>query len=40
LTPRTAYLATAFVWTCAIMAVALIIAFLPFIKATIWWVFE
>ena len=38
MTPRTLYLLQAFVWTCAIMTVALIIAYLPFVRGALWWV--
>ena len=39
MTPRNLYLAQAFVWTCAIMTLAMIIAFMPFVRGIIWWVF-
>ena len=39
MTPRTTYLLTAFVWTCAIMCVAMFIAYMPLVVAIIKWVF-
>ena len=39
MTPRNEYLLMAFVWTAAIMTVALIIAYIPFIRGILWWVF-
>ncbi len=36
--PRTTYLLTAFVWTCAILVVAMLVAYLPLIQGILWWV--
>jgi len=38
MTPHTTHLASAFVWTCAIMTVALLIAYLPLVRGVVWWV--
>ena len=37
MTPRPQYILTAFVWTCAILCVAMLIAYMPLIVAVIKW---
>lgn len=38
LSPRTTYTLTAFVWTCAILTVAILRAYLPLVQGALWWV--